>query len=182
MKKKELRALYKEKRNDLSELEIEKLQTNIYNQIYQLDFSSVKNIHIFLSIQKHKELNTYPIIKYLQRLGKSIIISKSNFSDSTLTHFIFDNNTVLKENKYGIPEPIQAEAIAVEEIDLVFVPLLISDEHNYRVGYGKGFYDRFLQNCRSDIQTIGLNFFKPITHISDINEFDIPLQRIIYPT
>jgi len=61
------------------------------------------------------------------------------------------------------------------------VPLLISDEQHYRVGYGKGFYDRFLANCRKDCKKIGLNFFKPIQKISDSNEFDIALDEVIYP-
>ena len=66
-------------------------------------------------------------------------------------------------------------------LDLVFVPLLISDENNYRVGYGKGFYDRFLLNCRKDCKKIGLNFFKPTSKIVDINAFDIALDAVIYP-
>jgi 5-formyltetrahydrofolate cyclo-ligase len=64
---------------------------------------------------------------------------------------------------------------------LVFVPLLISDAQNYRVGYGKGFYDRFLSNCRKDCKKIGLNFFKPIAKINNIDQFDIALDDVIYP-
>ena len=55
------------------------------------------------------------------------------------------------------------------------------DEQYYRVGYGKGFYDRFLANCRKDVKKIGLNFFKPISNITDVNEFDIALDEVIYP-
>ena len=181
MKKTELRKIYKKKRQELSFDEIEKLQKNIYQQIFECSFSDVKNIHIFLPIETQKEINTYPIINFLRDKGKKIIISKSDFSNNTLEHFFYDENTKLEVNKYGIPEPISAEKVNVKEIDLVFVPLLVSDKQNFRVGYGKGFYDRFLSECKLEVKTIGLNFFSPITQISDCNEFDIPLSVIKYP-
>lgn len=181
MVKKELRKLYKQKRKELTKNEIENFQQNIYAQIFQINFSNSENIHIFLSIEKQKEINTYPIINFLRSINKTIIISKSDFKTNTLQHFIFDKSTKLEINSYGIPEPINAVKIDVKEIDLVFVPLLISDKKNYRVGYGKGFYDRFLSECKKNVKTIGLNFFEPINIIKDINEFDIPLDKIIYP-
>ena len=181
MVKKELRKLYKQKRKELIKSEIENFQQNIYTQIFQINFSTTKNIHIFLSIEKQKEINTYPIINFLRSIDRTIIISKSDFKTNTLQHFVFDKSTKLEINSYEIPEPLDAVEIDVKEIDLVFVPLLISDKKNYRVGYGKGFYDRFLSECKTNIKTIGLNFFKPIDTIDDTNEFDIPLDKIIYP-
>tara|TARA_R110002126_G_scaffold77796_2_gene193905 strand:- start:7462 stop:8013 length:552 start_codon:yes stop_codon:yes gene_type:complete len=181
MIKSELRKIYKLKRNALTFEEIQVLQENIYQQIYDLDVSEVKNIHIFLTLQKFKEINTTPIIDYFRKHKKRIIVSKSDFTNNTLTHFYLEENTEIVLSKYGIPEPKNAESILETEIDLVFVPLLISDEKNYRVGYGKGFYDRFLSNCRKDCKKIGLNFFKPILKINDVNEFDIALDVVIYP-
>ncbi|CAL2103642.1 5-formyltetrahydrofolate cyclo-ligase [Tenacibaculum sp. 190130A14a] len=181
MIKKELRKIYKQKRKELTQEQIAGFQQSIEAQIERLDFSKIQNIHIFLPIEKQKEINTYPIIDFLQAKGKNIIISKSNFKDNTLTHFIFKKDTLLEVNNYGIPEPVNATPFEVTEIDLVFVPLLISDHNNYRVGYGKGFYDRFLSECKSTIKTIGLNFFKPIDKISDTNAYDIPLDIMIYP-
>lgn len=181
MNKAKLRERYKKKRKELTEAEISQFQESIYQQIFEFDFSAIKNVHIFLPIKKYKEINTYPIIDYLRRLDKTIIVSKSNFSDSTLQHYIFENNTEIEINKYGIPEPVNAQLIDVKKIDLVFVPLLISDENNYRVGYGKGFYDRFLAECNSSVKTIGLNFFKPIKQIEDLNKYDMTLNVVIYP-
>ncbi len=181
MIKKELRKLYKQKRKELTEVEIEKLQQSIYAQVFKTDFSNSEKIHIFLPIKKQKEIDTNPIIDFLRSINKTIIISKSDFTTNTLQHYIFDESTKLEINSYGIPEPVNAELIDVKEIDLVFVPLLISDKKNYRVGYGKGFYDRFLSECKTNVKTIGLNFFIPIDLIKDTNEFDIPLDKIIYP-
>ena len=181
MNKSDLRKIYKQKRQDLLPDEIEKFQKSIYLQIEELDIENIKNVHLFLSLKKFKEIDTQPIINFFRKHKKQIIVSKSDFTTNTLTHFILENETQIELNKYGIPEPLNATQVDESIIDLVFVPLLISDKQNYRVGYGKGFYDRFLSNCRKDVKTIGLNFFKPIPKISDINEFDYPLDNVIYP-
>ena len=181
MEKADLRKIYKEKRQQLSGIDIEELQENIYQQIYDLEISNIKNVHVFLSLEKFKEINTNPIIDYYRSQNKKIVVSKSDFTNNSLTHFYLEKDTTIALNKYGIPEPVNAVQVCEIELDLVFVPLLISDEHHYRVGYGKGFYDRFLANCRKDVKKIGLNFFKPISNITDVNEFDIALDEVIYP-
>lgn len=160
---------------------MERLQDNLYQQIFEVEVSDVKYIHIFLSLSRFKEIDTKPIINYFRNQNKQIVVSKSNFKTNTLSHFLLEEDTEIEINSYGIPEPVNAKPITEQELDLVFVPLLISDERNYRVGYGKGFYDRFLSNSRNDVKKIGLNFFKPIAKISDVNEFDIALDDVIYP-
>lgn len=181
MKKQELRKIYKQKRKQLSAVEVYCFQENIYQQVFELDFYKINTIHIFLSIERLLEVNTNPIIDFLLQKNKAIVVSVSNFSTNTLTHFLFDRKTKLKVSSYGIPEPVNGVQIDAKKIDLVFVPLLISDEKKYRVGYGKGFYDRFLAECKADVRTIGLNFFKPVNCIENVNEFDIPLNEVIYP-
>jgi len=181
MKKQELREIYKQKRADLTENQIADFQENIYQQIYDLDISNLKNVHIFLTLKKFKEIDTKPIIDFFRSHHIKIVVSTCNFKEQTLSHFYLEENTVLENNKYGVPEPVNAEQVAENELDLVFVPLLISDELNYRVGYGKGFYDRFLSKCNPQATFIGLNYFKPIYQIEDFNEFDIPLHQVIYP-
>ena len=181
MLKSELRKLYKQKRQELTQLDIERLQDNLYQQIFNVAISDVKYIHIFLSLSRFKEIDTKPIINYFRKQNKQIVVSKSNFKTNTLSHFLLEEDSEIEINSYGIPEPVNAKPITEQELDLVFVPLLISDKRNYRVGYGKGFYDRFLSNCRNDVKKIGLNFFKPIAEISDVNEFDIALDDVIYP-
>ena len=181
MKKQELRKIYKQKRTDLTADQILEFQENIYEQIYDLDTSGVKNVHLFLSLTKFKEIDTQPIINFFRKRHKKIVVSTCNFKDNTLSHFYLEEDTVLELNKFGVPEPINAEQVDEKELDLIFVPLLISDELNYRVGYGKGFYDRFLSKCTDKAQFIGLNFFKPIYQIKDSDEFDVPLHQVIYP-
>jgi 5-formyltetrahydrofolate cyclo-ligase len=181
MKKQELRALYKQKRADLTEHQIKDFQESIYQQIYSLDISEVENVHLFLSMPKFKEIDTAPLITYFRSKNKRIVVSKCNFKDHTLSHFYLEEDTVLVLNKFGVPEPVDAEQVTESILDLLFIPMLISDIQRFRVGYGKGFYDRFLSGCKKEAKFIGLNFFAPIKEIEDANEFDISLHQVIYP-
>jgi 5-formyltetrahydrofolate cyclo-ligase len=90
----------------------------------------------------------------------------------------------LELNQWGILEPNPQSAIRypLSEIDLVIVPLLGFDKQGNRVGYGKGFYDRFLARCRSNVIKVGVSFFDPIDGISDITPLDIRLDYCITPT
>ncbi|WP_370398283.1 5-formyltetrahydrofolate cyclo-ligase [Tenacibaculum dicentrarchi] len=185
MDKKTLRKIYKQKRTALTAQEINVFQESIYEQIFNaemIDFNAINNVHLFLSMEKFKEIDTQPIIDFFRSKGKKIIVSQCNFTDDSLTHFYLQENTELKLNKFGVPEPVNATEVTVTEIDVVFVPMLISDIENYRVGYGKGYYDRFLADCRKDTKIIGLNFFAPISEITDCNKYDIPLDFVIFPT
>ena len=74
-----------------------------------------------------------------------------------------------------------SEIIPPGNIDLVFVPLLAFDEKGYRIGYGKGFYDKYLADCRNDCIKAGFCYFDPLASIDDSNEFDVPLNLCITP-
>ena len=92
-----------------------------------------------------------------------------------------NDDTVYLTNKYGITEPKEGEIVSPAVLDLVFVPLLVADKQGYRVGYGKGFYDKFLSNTSTNTVLVGISYFEPIDAISDVNEFDIPLDLLITP-
>ena len=88
----------------------------------------------------------------------------------------------LVENEFGIPEPLAGIEIKPTELDIVFVPLFTIDSDGNRVGFGKGFYDRFLSKCNSNCIFIGLHLFENIDEIDDVNEYDIKLDLCITPT
>lgn len=181
MKKSELRKIYTDKRKQLSEDDVRLKSLNLLQQLKEANWFEKEVFHVFLPMEKRKEVFTWFFIEFLRMKGKTIAVSKCNFETTTLNHFILERDTTLEENHYGVLEPINAKPIDPKELDVVLVPLMISDQKNYRVGYGKGFYDRFLMECRSDVQTIGLNFFEPIHSIEDLNKYDIPLQQVIHP-
>ena len=70
----------------------------------------------------------------------------------------------------------------IENLDLIFIPLLAYDLEGHRVGYGKGYYDRFLKLTNKSSLKIGLSFFDPINKIQDIDDNDVKLDYCITPT
>ncbi|MCX7546413.1 5-formyltetrahydrofolate cyclo-ligase [Xanthomarina sp. F1114] len=182
MNKSELRKAYKLKRQELSQEAIEDLSLQIANNLLELPIWELSFYHVFLSIVEHKEINTDYLLSILSGKDKNIVISKSDFSTGNLTHFLLTDNTVIKKNRYNIPEPIDGIEISNQKIDLVFVPLLAFDTQGHRVGYGKGFYDKFLANCKPETIKIGLSFFEAETKIEDVFEGDIPLDYCVTPT
>jgi 5-formyltetrahydrofolate cyclo-ligase len=85
------------------------------------------------------------------------------------------------KNRYNILEPIGGQIVEPRLLDVIFVPLVAFDVRGYRVGYGKGYYDRYLKQCRDNAIKIGCSFFEAVDYIEDINEFDVPLNFCITP-
>jgi 5-formyltetrahydrofolate cyclo-ligase len=182
MLKKELRQKYKELRKQLSENDIEEWSLQIANQLIRLDIWQHSFYHLFLPIESQKEVNTEYILQVLAGKDKNIVLSKSDFSTREMTHFLLTDNTTIKKNAYDIPEPIDGLEVPVSKIDVVFVPLLAFDEKGNRVGYGKGFYDKFLAACKPEILKIGVSFFESEKVISDVLNTDIQLDFCVTPT
>jgi len=176
MTKSELRKNYKLRRKSLSEKEINDLSLAISNQILKLPIWDYSFYHIFLAIEEQKEVNTDYILNILSGKDKNVLISKSNFETGAMMHFLLTDNTVIKKSKYNIPEPVDGIEIANNKIEVVFIPLLAFDEAGNRVGYGKGFYDRFLADCKPETIKVGLSFFDAEAEISDVFEGDIGLD------
>jgi 5-formyltetrahydrofolate cyclo-ligase len=181
MTKTELRKKYKNLRNDLTENDVDDLSLALANQVLKLDVWTFSFYHIFLSIEEQKEVNTDYILNVLSGKDKNILISKSDFKTGDMTHFLLTDNTAIKKNKYNIPEPVDGIEILDNKIDVVFIPLLAFDKTGNRIGYGKGFYDRFLANCKAETIKIGLSFFETENEIKDIFEGDIKLDYCVTP-
>lgn len=181
MTKQELRKKYKTLRNTLTEDVIEDLSLSIANKLLTLDIWNFSFYHIFLSIETQKEINTDYILNILSGKDKNIIISKSDFNTYELTNYLLTDATTIKLNAYNIPEPIDGIEINDSKIEVVFIPLLAFDTKGNRVGYGKGFYDKFLAKCKPETLKIGLSFFEAETEIQGIFDGDIPLNYCITP-
>ncbi|AJH13380.1 5-formyltetrahydrofolate cyclo-ligase [Myroides profundi] len=182
MNKEELRLKYKALRDNLDLDRIDDLSLEIANQALQLPIWDKVNYHLFLSIRNKKEIDTEYLLQILAGKDKNTILSKSDFKEGTLSHYLLTDNTTIKVNSYGIPEPIDGIQVSEKQLDVVFIPLLAYDKQGNRIGYGKGFYDRFLAECKPNVIKVGLSFFPPEDHISDVREGDIPLDYCITPT
>lgn len=181
MTKPELRKHYKSLRKAFSQEEIEQLSLDISNQLLQMPIWGLSFYHLFLSIEAFREIKTEYILNILAGKDKNTILSKSNFDSITLTNYLLTDSTKMKVNQWKIPEPIEGIEIPSDKIDVVFVPLLAYDKEGNRVGYGKGYYDNFLAECRPETLKIGLSFFKPESKITDIHENDIKLNYCVTP-
>ncbi|WP_053970987.1 5-formyltetrahydrofolate cyclo-ligase [Mangrovimonas sp. ST2L15] len=181
MTKQELRKAYKAKRNTLSEDDILNLSLQIANRLLTLDIWNHSFYHIFLSIVEQKEVHTDDIIHILSGKDKNIVLSKSDFETGTMIHYLLTDATVLKKNSYNIPEPVDGIPIPSSKLEVVFVPLMAFDKEGHRIGYGKGFYDRFLADCGPDTVKIGLSFFEPEDHIAERFANDINLDYCVTP-
>lgn len=181
MDKKELRSKYKTLRSQLNFEEVENLSIDIANRLLQLPIWEKSYYHIFLPIVKQKEINTEFMLNILLGKDKNVVVSKSNFENNTLEHFLLIDTTVLKVNAWGIPEPVDGIPIPENKIEVVFVPLLAFDQHGNRVGYGKGFYDKFLAKCNPETLKIGLSFFPIEEDIENVIPTDIHLDLCVTP-
>ena len=185
MTKQELRILYLQKRQALSEAEYAQLNFHLYQNFFStIDLSFAKVLHTFLPILSKKEVDTWLIIDRIRREYPHIRISipKVNGKTGELENFYFEGLHQLATNEWGIQEPKQGIPTELEKIDLVLVPLLAFDQSGHRVGYGKGYYDKFLIKCRLDCKKIGLSLFTAEDEIADTNNSDIALDQCITPT
>lgn len=178
--KKELRQRYLQKRKALNSQTCEDLSIEIANQALQLDIWGSTYYHLFLSIAEKNEVNTEYLLHILQGKDKSIVVPKSDFKTKRLTHILLQENTSIEISSYGIPEPREGLEVPANQLDVVFVPLLAFDLNGNRIGYGGGFYDRFLSECRTNCLKIGLSFFDPEENILPEN-IDFPLDLCVTP-
>lgn len=181
MKKSDLRIKYKGLRAALSENEIEEMSIAIANSLLTLTIWNKTYFHIFLPINEQKEVNTEFILHLLSGKDKEILISKSDFATKRMTHFLLTDNTKIKKNEYNIPEPVDGIEVPTNKIEVIFIPLLAFDKKGNRVGYGKGFYDKFLSGCKTETIKIGLSFFEPEELITDVFEEDVKLDYCVTP-
>jgi 5-formyltetrahydrofolate cyclo-ligase len=183
MTKEEIRKYYLDKRLQLSPKELEDISEKICHNLFSSYQLEKKKISLFLPIEGKKEINTYKIWEKATSFDAQVAIPKTNMSTLEMKQVLFETEDQLEVVQYGIPEPKKGRVIAAEHFDYVFVPLLGIDSKGYRVGYGKGIYDRFLSKCSPRCKLIGLNHFDELLDpIEDIEFHDIKLHACITPS
>ena len=181
MYKKDIRALYLSRRKFFTPSSVKKQSTLLINALEYLPIWHFKYFHLFLSIPGKSEVQTVQIRDMLYAKKKQVVVPKI-VGPGLLEHFLLTPDTELAVNKWGIPEPVSGPRISPKDIEVVFVPLLAFDKSGNRVGYGKGFYDRFLAQCKTQVVKIGLSLFEAEEKITDIDERDVPLNYCITPS
>lgn len=184
MKKAELRKIYLDKQKRLPpEERLAKTEAVIRLLFDNFDFSGVRFVNCFVTLEKNRELDTFEIFGRLWREFPNVrtCAPRINYETNILENVIAAPTTRYIQNKWGILEPEGDELIEPEKLDVVLTPLIAFDRRGFRCGYGKGFYDKFLRKCRADCGKIGLSLFPPVEKIEDVEDFDVPLDACVTP-
>jgi 5-formyltetrahydrofolate cyclo-ligase len=183
MLKKEARRLYRRKRSAITPAQKLKWDDLLLIQFQTLKLPFLVRVLSFYPIDVHNEVNTLLITDYLHFKNPALEIAypRTDFSDHSMLAIACGVDTIFEDNEFGIPEPLVGEIVEPATLDMVLVPLLGFDVEGHRVGYGKGFYDRFLMQCSKDCIKVGLSYFEPVERLEDTDEFDVPLDVCITP-
>lgn len=183
MTKAELRKLYRSRRVNLSDDAYRDACDSVCSNFFrEIDLSVIRVVHTFLPIVKNREPDTTLIIGQLLSRYPDIRISVPRVNvDDTMTSYYYEGSRQIVHSALGIPEPTGGIVTEPSDIDLIIMPLLAFDKQGYRVGYGKGFYDRFLISCRTDSIKAGLSLFSPEEKIDDVDEFDQRMTLAVTP-
>jgi len=178
------RQKMKQARAALSDNDYAMLNAGLLTHFKQLSLAHVACMHIFLPIARQKEPNTYALMDYIKQAypAMKLVVPRSDLKANTMTHHVLTPHLELVQNKWGILQPVETTSdIDTTLIDLVVLPLLGFDRRGNRVGYGMGYYDRFLHHCRHDVQKVGLSLFEPSVEPIEHEEHDIPLDQCVTP-
>ena len=169
------------KRKNLTASECLKWDDLLLIQFQKLDFLNVSCVANFYPLEIHNEPNSLLFTRYLKLIipGLQIVYPVVNAVNATID--FYKESEEIQFNKWGIAEPIGTEKVEPHSIDLVIVPLIGFDLKGYRIGYGKGFYDKYFENYPKHRPRIGVCYFEPLSNIEDTHEFDVPLTHCITP-
>ena len=180
MDKSQIRKRYKKLRKELSETEVMDKSLLIANRCLELPIWEKQIFHLFLSLEDQNEVDTALILTLLQGKDKEVVVPKI-IDPEQLQHILLTDQTPFQKNSLGIPEPVSGIQIEPSKIDVVFVPLLAFDNKGNRIGYGKGYYDRFLARCKPECIKIGLSFYEVEQDSFPMEATDIPLDYCVTP-
>ena len=183
MRKKEIRNIFREKRASISATDKMKWDDLLLIRFQTIELPFADYVLSFYPIEENNEVDTFLITDYLHFRNPNLTIcySKTDLENVTMQAIACHADSIFEANAYNIPEPLDTEAVDPALLDMVIVPLLACDLKGNRVGYGKGFYDRYLKQCRKDCLKIGFSYFEPVDSIDDRDEFDVPLDLCITP-
>lgn len=180
MTKAEIRKTALKRRKALTSEELQLLSADLLARFSSLDLSQVRVIHLFLPIASKNEPNTFLFIEWLQTNHPhiKILVPRADFDTSLMTHHEYPGADRLIKNLYDILEPEDLKP-HTGQIDMVLIPLLAFDLRGYRVGYGKGFYDRFLSGITT--RKVGVSLFGPEPLIENPDALDVRMDLCLCP-
>ena len=176
MNKKELRAKIKEAKRAMTETQIDELSCDLCRQFLETEeYRNAKTIYGYLPY--NQEVRTWALLEQALKDGKKVAVPKVYGDDMRFIYM--DDLSAVFDGYAGIPEPIADAPVADDPTALVLMPGLAFDREGHRIGYGGGFYDRFLEN-EPNHPTVALCYhFQMLEHL-DTEEHDIPVDRVLW--
>jgi len=179
-RKKILRQKVRRKRDSLSPRQIEIKSQQITDKLLSIvESNGFNTIMLYLSMES--EVQTFELLHRLLRLDKVVLAPVMEpVNKKLLPYQIVNPETDLITSKYGMQEPDlkRCKLLSPAEIELVTVPGLAFDAKGYRIGYGGGYYDRFLKQCQKALW-VGLAFECQFVEDAVCAEWDLPVHKIV---
>lgn len=178
-----IRKYFKSKRRLLTDEELLAKASHV-NQLLMEFFeqhSVYKHIHVFIPMVDNQELDIRPLFHYLWSKDCVLYTSQMNYRDDQMDTVLFSSEVAILKDQKGIPFPENSGPIAPDHIQLVLVPLLAFDRAGNRLGYGKGYYDKFFSMLpNTDVFKLGVSMFDPIDSLP-AEKHDIALDACVCP-
>lgn len=176
MNKKELRAMIREKKRAMTSAEIDARSAALAEKFLASPaYQAAKTIYGYLPY--NQEVRTVPMLEQALKDGKKVAVPKVYGEEMKFLYM--DDLSLVSKGYAGIPEPIADEPAADDETALVLMPGLAFDPQGHRIGYGGGFYDKFLSS-EPNHPTLALCYdFQMLEHL-ETEEFDIPVDTVIW--
>ena len=176
------------RRQALTSAEVAERSQQLASQLFgHFPVAQWRWLHVFLPLARKNEPDTWPLIHriWAEQLPVRLAAPVVQPDGISLKHYELTPATPLLPSRWGIPEPVASPATEVlpAQLDAVLVPLLACDQKGQRVGYGGGFYDRFLAECQPGTHFIGLNILDdaPVAALADVLPTDVPLHACLTP-
>lgn len=176
MDKKQLRSMIREQKQKMTQEEIDSASRRLGELLADSDlYRQAKTIYGYLPY--NQEVRTVPMLERALRDGKRVAVPKVYGNDMK---FIYIQDLTQVASGYaGIPEPIADGPVADDLTALVLMPGLAFDKDGHRIGYGGGFYDRFLAS-EPDHPTLALCYAFQMLPKLETEEFDIPVDCVLW--
>ena len=181
MLKSDARKELLKKRKALTESDCIKLDDLLLIQLQKMDWSSTRILGSFYPSDAHAEPNSLLLVKFLKFYIPELVVLYPVIHEKDATMEFYEETEELLVNQWGIHEPIPNKLYAPEQIDTFLVPLIGFDQSGHRIGYGKGYYDRYFARTGNSVKRIGLSYFEPMAIFEDTHQFDVPLSHCITP-
>lgn len=165
------------RRASLDPYEVKNLSEIIFEKLKEFELGS----HVFVYLDFRNEVQTRSIIKHLKDIGVKVYVSKMCMKERSMTLYEFESFDRLVTNNYGIAEPDETHK-RLDDISILtssIIPGVAFDESMYRMGYGGGFYDRFLKAAPENMKRIALAFEIQIVKTTHPAEHDEKMDLIL---